>query len=105
MTTGQIIAISTEQIEQQIAELERQYAETQRNGQSQLDAINADIAKLQQQGQAIAGETTGKMNNLRGQIDLLKQLAEKNGLPFVATGVNGSTMPVSDGVDAGESNA
>lgn len=75
-----IIAISTEQIDEQVAKLEAEYAHIQEDGQKQLDAINTEVAKQQQRGVQIQGETVGQMNQLRGQINLLKELAEKKGL-------------------------
>lgn len=68
------IVLTIDQINQKIAALEAEYAETERSGQQQLDRINAEIARLQQMGQQVQGETIGKMNNLRGRITELQSL-------------------------------
>ena len=92
------ILLTPEHVQQTIEQLEQEYAQTERDGQGALDKINAEIERLTQQAQRISGETVGKMNNLRGKIDVYKSLlpnepASPNGAPADGSG-GGGTDPL-----------
>ena len=87
------ILLTPEHVQQTIQELEQEYAQTERDGQGALDKINAEIERLTQQAQRISGETVGKMNNLRGKIDVYKSLLPVPNEPLP----NGATADGSGG--------
>ena len=98
------IVLSTEVVNAKIEQLQAEYAQTEQDGQAELDKINAEVERLTQKGQRISGETVGKMNNLRGRIDELQSMLPKptnvpneaspNGVSADGNGENKGTDPL-----------